>query len=80
MSCSKACIKSARVTFNFSTAFGSTSTLFDAFIRRFIAVDCAALTKPSNSAPEKFFVKAANSYKHNYTLILRYIRIIYCKE
>lgn len=30
-------------------------------MRRFIAVDCAALTKPSSSAPLKFLVKVASS-------------------
>lgn len=63
MSFSKACRKSERLTNNFSKASGSTSTLFAALMSRFIAVDCAALTKPSNSAPEKFFVRTANSYK-----------------
>lgn len=62
ISVSRACKKSARVMHNFSKAWGSTSTLLVALIRRFIAHDWAALTKPSSSAPLKFLVKAANSW------------------
>lgn len=61
MSFSKACKKSSLWISNFSIAWGSTSTLLVALISRFIAVDCAARTRPSISAPLKFFVKSANS-------------------
>lgn len=61
MSCSKAWRKSDRFTNSFSIASGSTSTLLAALINLFIAVDWAARTRPSNSAPEKFLVSVANS-------------------
>lgn len=58
---SRAWMKSFLVISSFSMASGSTSTLFVALISLFMAVDWAAFTKPSISAPLKFFVRAANS-------------------
>lgn len=44
-------------------------------ICRFIAVDCAALTKPSSSAPLKFFVSTANSWMSTSLARSSYCRI-----
>lgn len=62
MSCSRACMKSSLLTSSFSMADGSISTLLAALMRRFMAVDCAARTSPSSSAPLKFLVITASSF------------------
>ncbi|RNA29927.1 hypothetical protein BpHYR1_046701 [Brachionus plicatilis] len=63
MSFSSAYIKSSRFICSFSTASTSSSTLLDALMGRFMALDWAARTRPSISAPLKFLLKAASSAK-----------------
>ena len=62
MSFSRACRKSERWTQILLAASGSTETLLEALMSRLRAVDCAARTKPSISAPLKFFVSCASSW------------------
>uniref|UniRef100_A0A6B0TR61 Putative secreted protein n=1 Tax=Ixodes ricinus TaxID=34613 RepID=A0A6B0TR61_IXORI len=68
-------MKSARLMRSFSAASGSSSTLLPALISRFMAVDCAARTSPSSSAPEKFLESTANSARSTSGAILRWVRI-----
>lgn len=69
MSCSRACMKSSLLTSSFSMADGSISTLLAALMRRFMAVDCAARTSPSSSAPLKFLVITASSFTDIYPFL-----------